>query len=36
MGLNPETAAKFVPTVTDYLGKTGGETTQNLLASVFR
>jgi hypothetical protein len=36
MGLNPETAAKFVPAVTDYLGKTGGETTQYLLASVFR
>jgi Protein of unknown function VcgC/VcgE (DUF2780) len=36
MGLNPETAAKFVPAVTDYLGQTGGEATQNLLAKVFR
>lgn len=36
MGLNPETATKFVPAVTAYVGKTGGETTQNLLATVFR
>jgi hypothetical protein len=36
MGMSSETAARFVPTVTDYLVKAGGEPTQNLLASVFK
>jgi hypothetical protein len=35
MGMSPETAARFVPAVTDYLGTAGGETAQNLLSSVF-
>lgn len=31
LGISPETVAKFVPTVTSYLGKLGGPGATNLL-----
>jgi hypothetical protein len=36
LGMNKATAAKFVPTVTDYVGKIGGEPTKNMLAAVLK
>jgi hypothetical protein len=33
LGIPPETAAKFVPMVTNYLGKVGGPTVQQLLST---
>ena len=36
LGMNPETVAKFTPTVTDYLGKAGGSGVQSMLAGVFK
>lgn len=36
LGMNPQTVSKFVPTVTDYLGKAGGSNVSSLLAGVFK
>lgn len=36
LGISPETAAKFVPMVTDYLGKAGGSTMQSMLAGILK
>lgn len=36
LGMNSETVAKFVPTVTDYLGKAGGSSVQNMLATMLK
>jgi len=36
LGIKPETAATFVPTVTDYLGKAGDGTVTKLLGSVMK
>jgi Protein of unknown function VcgC/VcgE (DUF2780) len=36
LGISPETAAKFTPMVTDYLGKVGGSNVQQLLANVMK
>ncbi|MGC3982726.1 MAG: DUF2780 domain-containing protein [Steroidobacteraceae bacterium] len=36
LGMNSDTVAKFVPTVTDFLGKAGGSTVTNLLATVLK
>jgi hypothetical protein len=36
LGMKPETVSKFVPTVTDYLGKIGGDSAKNLLASALK
>lgn len=35
LGISPEVASRFVPTVTDYLGKLGGADTQGLLQKAF-
>jgi hypothetical protein len=34
LGIAPETAAKFVPAITDYLGKAGGSNLTKILSSV--
>lgn len=36
LGIEPETAAKFVPMVTDYLGKAGGSSMQSMLAGMLK
>jgi Protein of unknown function VcgC/VcgE (DUF2780) len=36
LGMSTDTAAKFVPTVTNFLGKAGGSTVSNLLATVLK
>src|SRR5262245_29528893 len=36
LAVSPETRAKFVPAVTDYIGKAGGESVQKLLAGVLK
>ena len=36
LGMNAETVAKFTPLVTNYLGKLGGPTVQNLLAGAVK
>jgi hypothetical protein len=36
LGISPATAAKFVPAVTDYVGKVGGADVGNMLAGVFK
>lgn len=36
LGMNSDTVAKFVPTVTGFLSKTGGSTVSNLLATVLK
>ena len=36
LGIKPEVAQQFVPLVTDYLGKIGGDSVKSLLASVFK
>jgi tartrate dehydratase beta subunit/fumarate hydratase class I family protein len=36
LGMKPETVSKFAPTVTDYLGKIGGDSAKNLLASALK
>jgi hypothetical protein len=36
LGISPEQASKFVPTVTDYLGKAGGSSVQKVLAGVLK
>lgn len=36
LGMNADTAAKFVPAVTDYLGKAGGSSVQSMLAGVLK
>ena len=36
LGIKPETAATFVPTVTDYLGKAGGSSVTKMLGSVMK
>ena len=36
LGISPDTAAKFVPAVTDYLGKAGGSTTQKMLTGMLQ
>ena len=35
LGISPETVAKSVPTVTEYLGKLGGDYTMSMLRKVF-
>jgi Protein of unknown function VcgC/VcgE (DUF2780) len=34
LGMKPDTVAKFVPAVSDYIGKAGGSSVQSLLSSV--
>lgn len=36
LGMDADTSAKFVPTITDYLGKLGGDTTKTLLAKALQ
>jgi hypothetical protein len=36
LGIAPETAAKFTPTVLDAVGKVGGESVKNLLAGALK
>ena len=36
LGFSPETASKFVPVVTDYLGKAGGSGMQSMLAGMLK
>ena len=36
LGFSPETASKFVPMVTDYLGKAGGSGMQSMLAGMLK
>jgi hypothetical protein len=36
LGMNAETVAKFTPMVTNYLGKLGGPTVQNMLAGALK
>lgn len=36
LGMTPEVIAKFVPTVSNFMGKAGGGTVSNLLATVFK
>jgi hypothetical protein len=36
LGMSADTVAKFTPMVTDYLGKAGGPTVQNLLAGALK
>ena len=36
LAMSPDVRAKFVPTVTDYIGKAGGDSVQKLLAGVFK
>lgn len=36
LGMNAETIGKFVPMVTDYLGKAGGSSVQKMLATVLQ
>jgi hypothetical protein len=36
LGMQPETAAKFAPTVTDYLGKAGGSGVQSMLSGMLK
>lgn len=36
LGIAPETAAKFTPTVLDAVGKVGGESARNLLAGALK
>jgi Protein of unknown function VcgC/VcgE (DUF2780) len=36
LGMSTETIAKFVPAVTNFMGKTGGSTVTNLLATVLK
>jgi hypothetical protein len=36
LGMNAETVAKFTPLVTNYLGKLGGPTVQNMLAGALQ
>jgi len=36
LGMNSDTVNKFVPLVTDYVAKIGGESAKNLLLSVFK
>ena len=36
LAMSPETRAKFVPAVTNYIGKAGGESVQKLLAGVLK
>lgn len=36
LGMNADTVAKFTPLVTNYLGKLGGPTVQNLLAGALK
>jgi Protein of unknown function VcgC/VcgE (DUF2780) len=36
LAMSPETQAKFVPAVTDYIGKAGGDSVRKLLAGVLK
>lgn len=36
LGMSTDTIAKFVPTVTNFMGKAGGSTVTNLLATVLK
>jgi len=36
LGMDADTSAKFVPTITDYLGKLGGDPTKKLLAKALQ
>jgi hypothetical protein len=36
LGMNSDTVAKFVPTVSSFLSKTGGDTATNLLSTVLK
>jgi hypothetical protein len=36
LGMSTETIAKFIPAVTDFMGKAGGSTVTNLLATVLK
>jgi hypothetical protein len=36
LGMSTETIAKFVPAVTNFMGKAGGSTVSNLMASVLK
>lgn len=36
LGISPDTTAKFIPAVTNYVGKAGGPNVGNMLAGVFK
>ena len=36
LGMSTDTIAKFVPMVTNFMGKTGGSTVTNLMATVLK
>jgi hypothetical protein len=36
LGMKPETVSKFVPTVTDYIGKLGGDSAKSLLTNALK
>ena len=36
LGIKPEAAAKFTPTVLDAVGKVGGDSTRNMLAGALK
>jgi len=36
LGMSPDMVGKFMPIVTDYVGKAGGDTAKNLLAAALR
>lgn len=36
LGMQPDTVAKFAPTITDYLGKAGGNSVTKMLAGVMK
>jgi Protein of unknown function VcgC/VcgE (DUF2780) len=36
LGMKPETVSKFVPTVTDYIGKLGGDSAKSMLTNALK
>lgn len=36
LGMKPETVSKFAPTVTDYIGKVGGDSVKQMLVGVMK
>lgn len=36
LGMQPDTVAKFTPTVTDYIGKVGGSSVTNMLGGILK
>lgn len=36
LGISPQTATKFIPAVTDYVGKAGGSSVGTLFSNVFK